>query len=72
MDKWFQALGYIGQVVAIISRVEAAEQAGQGSVDLPTFYVHTHKKTWAIPTGPATLTSPAPPPPKPPVPSPPA
>jgi hypothetical protein len=70
VDKWFQALGYIGQIVAIISRVETAEEMGQGSVDLPTFQIHTHKKTWTVPMGPATLTTQHPKPP--PLPSPPA
>jgi hypothetical protein len=69
-SPWLRGLGLLGQIVGVIVQLDAAEEAGEGTVTLPTIQIHSHKKTWQVPLGPATLTTQHPKPP--PLPSPPA
>lgn len=48
MDTFLEALGYVGQITAILAQLKAAEKAGQAQVALPPIYVHHHTTTWEL------------------------
>jgi hypothetical protein len=43
--------------VKLLNDIMAAEAAGKGTVELPAFMIHTHKKTWTVGPVPAVLTT---------------
>jgi hypothetical protein len=48
MEVWIEAMGYLSQVVMILSQIKSAEKAGVGKIDLPPIYIHRHAATWTI------------------------